>query len=293
MAEPQLSKAALLRTQKYKMTSRDYKRIQRLIKEVIGVDLNDHKKNMVYTRLHKRLKILGLNNFEDYIAHLRHSDDEMAEFVNAVTTNVTSFFRENHHFEHLAQTVVPELIERKLKAGSRQIKIWSAGCSTGQEPYSIAISLLEAIPNPSSWNIEITATDINTEVLAVAKTGVYDSASVDGVDFKILRQYFEKGIGTNEGKVRVRPNLKKLIHFKPLNLMESWHFKDRFDVIFCRNVLIYFDNKTQAKIVERYCDRLAERGVLYIGHSETLVDTHHLFQPEGKNTYRKTSQGAL
>ncbi len=270
-----------------KMSLKEFQTIQRLVKKEIGVDLKDTKRNMVFTRLHKRLKKIGISSFREYLDLLQHDSQEMVEMVNAVTTNVTSFFREPHHFTHLTNTVLKEVAQRQTGGRRKQLQIWSSGCSAGQEPYTIVMSLLLSGENLSDWDVSILATDINTQVLATAQRRVYPVEAIEGLDSSLLKRFFEKGVGHNQGYVRVQSQLGRWITFEQLNLMKPWPIKQKFDVIFCRNVLIYFDRKTQAEIVNGFYQHLKEEGVLYIGHSESLIDNQHHFASLGQNTYRK------
>ena len=249
-----------------------------------GILVPDDKFDMFYSRLSKRLRLLGFDNFKSYCTYLdQYPEHEFTEFINAVTTNLTSFFREPHHFEYLRKTVLPELV--KKKAGSRQIRVWSAGCSTGEEPYSLAITLLETLPE--NWNIRILATDIDTNVLMTATEGVYGIDRVQSLGEKHLKQWFLRGKGTNQHRTRVKPELQRLIKFKPLNLMEDWPMTKPFDFIFCRNVLIYFDRDTKERLIAKFADLLPIGGHLFIGHSESLHQLTRQFKLIGNTIYER------
>ncbi|GAB4278722.1 MAG: hypothetical protein Kow0065_24730 [Methylomicrobium sp.] len=230
------------------------------------------------------LRFHGLTRFSDYCRLLENdSGTEFTQFINAITTNLTSFFRENHHFEYLKNRVIPELLE--VKKSKRIIKAWSAGCSTGEEPYSLAMTLLENIPD--DWQVKILATDLDTQVLATAASGIYSFERVNGIAEQRLKRWFKKGKGKQSGKVKIKPELRNVITFKQLNLMQDWSFKTRFDVIFCRNVFIYFDKDTKMRLVSKYADVLEFPSHLFIGHSETLQHLTDRFESLGNTIYRK------
>ncbi len=262
----------------------DFRRVQKIIGEHAGINLSDAKKSLVYNRLTKRLRMFGMRAFSEYLDYVDdHVEEEFSHFVNAITTNLTFFFREEHHFDFLRDTDFPRLLERNRD--SRRIRIWSAGCSTGEEPYSIAITVKENIP--PGWDVKILATDLDYNVVAHGKAGVYDQKRVEGMSKSRLNKWFRKGSGENDGKVRVVDELRDLITFKQLNLMHEWPMKGPFDVIFCRNVMIYFNKETQSKLTERYANYLAEDGHLIIGHSESLFKVTERFNLIGKTIYQK------
>jgi len=267
----------------FPMSQKNFDQVKEVAYALTGIKLTDHKKNMIYSRLARRIRQRGLNSFDDY-CHLlnQQGNDEATEFVNAITTNLTSFFRENHHFEYLKNSVFPELI--KKNSASRRVRVWSAGCSTGEEPYSIAICLSEQMPI-GSWDIKVLATDLDTNVVAHAKRGVYQDDRIESIDEGRSRKWFLRD--ANGSEVRVKRSLQELITFKPLNLLERWPMKGPFDVIFCRNVVIYFDKETQKKLFNRYADMLAPGGYLFIGHSENLHKVCNRFESLGKTIYRK------
>jgi len=270
----------------YEYTERDFKLVQKLVADHTGINLTDAKKDLVYGRLSKRIRKLDLSSFQEYISYVEDDhESELINFINAITTNLTSFFRENHHFEYLRNTLIPELIARN--EDTRRIRIWSAGCSTGEEPYSIAITVLEALQNYSNWDVKILATDLDTNVVATAKAGIYKDERVTGIDKKKLKRWFLNGSGKNLGKVRVSSELQDIITFKQLNLMTQWPMKDKFDIIFCRNVVIYFDKPTQKVLFDRYANILRNNGTLIIGHSETLFKVSDRFKPIGNTIYEK------
>lgn len=269
----------------FRFSDDNFEQLRRIALEHTGIVLGENKRQMMYGRLARRIRQLGLGSFDEYCARLEQDpDSELGELINAITTNLTSFFRENHHFEHLAQTALPEAMTRN--AATRRLRIWSAGCSTGEEPYSIAMTLAESA-NLSGWDARILATDIDTNVVARADSGVYAAERVADMDPKRQRRWFDKGVGENAGKLRVRRELHDLIAFRALNLLGPWPMRGPFDIIFCRNVVIYFDKETQRKLFARYADILAPGGYLYIGHSETLFKICDRFESIGGTVYRK------
>jgi len=271
----------------FEFTDRDFNHLRKLVSTHAGISLSDHKRDLVYSRLSKRLRAHGLTRFRDYCTLLENdAGDELEQFTNAITTNLTSFFRENHHFEHLAQDVVPQLLERYRS--TRRLRIWSAGCSTGEEPYSLAITLREAIPDIDNRDIRILASDLDTNVVQTAAAGIYRAERIEGLDKQRTKRWFQRGKGEHAGKVKVSEDLRKLITFRQLNLMQGWPMSGLFDVIFCRNVVIYFDKPTQQILFDRYANIMQPDSHLFIGHSETLHNVTGRFALIGKTIYRKT-----
>ena len=268
-------------------TTEDFTAIARMLYDDAGIALSESKASLVYSRLAKRLRTLGIESFQDYCRLVAGSEgvSERQNMLAALTTNVTRFFREPHHFDHLKTKVLPELVARARARG--RVRIWSAGCSTGEEPYSIAMTLAESA-DLSGWDARILATDIDTSVVARAEAGVYAADRVQGMDPKRVKRWFEDGSGEHAGRLRVVRPLRERIAFRPLNLLGPWPLRGPFDVIFCRNVVIYFDKETQRKLFARYADILAPHGYLYIGHSETLFKISDRFRPVGGTIYRKT-----
>ena len=257
----------------------DFERVRSLIYEHAGIALNENKAELVYSRLTKRLRALSLSNFKSYLLLLAEPDlPEWEHFVNALTTNQTDFFREAHHFPILAAHV--------LQVSRRPVQLWSAASATGEEPYTMAMVLCEAFGTLGP-PAKILATDLDTGVLSKAREGVYDADRVSGIAPERLRQFFLKGKGAREGSVRVRSELRALVSFDQLNLRASeWSIHGPFDAIFCRNVLIYFDKPTQYQVLERLAERLTPDGLLFAGHSESLLHAADLFKPCGKTVYR-------
>ena len=261
----------------FDFTLKDFERVRKLIYLRAGISLSDSKQEMVYSRLARRLRATGITSFSAYLDELErdHDPEEWVAFTNALTTNLTSFFREEHHFPLLAEFAA------KLK---EPISVWCCASSTGEEPYSIAITLCDAFHklNPSA---KIIATDIDTNVLTTASNGVYSMDRLDKMAEARIKKYFLRGKGENDGQVRVRPELRQMIEFKQLNLLsDSWPISGSFDVIFCRNVMIYFDKPTQKKILQRFAPLLKPHGLLFVGHSENFsyLDT---FRLRGKTVY--------
>lgn len=260
-------------------TTADFHRIKTLIYQRAGISLNDGKHAMVYSRISRRLRETGHSDFKTYLDDLeRHSGAEWQEFINALTTNLTSFFREQHHFQDLAQRV--------RAAPTKPWRVWCSAASTGEEPYSIVMTLVEAL-GPSG-QYQVMASDIDTKVLATAQRGVYALDGIKGLSQAQLRQYFLRGRGAQAGKARVRPEWQKHLGFLQLNLMhDDWPFREPFDVVFCRNVMIYFDAPTQRRVLERIHRVMRPDGVLYVGHAENFSESRDLFVLRGKTVYEK------
>ena len=270
----------------FEFSRKDFEYIRDIIGERTGIVLSEHKLDLVYGRLSRRLRQLNLRSFTDYLEIIKGGDDkELVEFTNALTTNLTSFFREPHHFEYLKSTGIPALIRNRP---DKRLRIWSAGCSTGEEPYTIAMTVNEAIPNMSGWDVRILATDLDSNVVNKGKSGIYSLDRVNGISDQRLKRWFRKGRGDeHQGKVMVSPAIKDLITFKTLNLMQPWPMAGPMDVIFCRNVVIYFSKDTQRKLFNRYADILADDGYLIVGHSESLHKVSDRFKLIGKTIYKK------
>jgi chemotaxis protein methyltransferase CheR len=264
------------------MTARDFERVQKMIHSRAGISLNETKRNMVYSRLSKRVREHELTNFSDYLDLLENDEgDEWQGFVNALTTNLTSFFRESHHFDMLAEHLASQ-------PPGKPTMLWSAASSTGEEPYSIAITAA----GMRAPGVRILATDIDTLVLETGRRGVYRDEHVEKLDPKIVHRWFQRGTGSNAGKVRVRSELREMVSFRQLNLLASvWPVRDKFAAIFCRNVFIYFDKPTQRAVLERIAARLEPEGMLFIGHSENLMWARDLFEPCGRTAYRLARSG--
>lgn len=274
------------REREFHFTDKEFKFISKLVGERTGIVLSDAKQQMVYGRLSRRLRQLKLTKFSDYCDMLTSGhENELIEFTNAITTNLTAFFRENHHFEFLKNTVLPELI--KKNAHTKRLRIWSAGCSSGEEPYSIAMCVREAIPKASGWDVKILATDLDSNMVQRGKNGIYTTERVEGLSDARMKKWVKRGKGENDDKVRMSDDLRDLITFKELNLMEGWPIKGPFDFMFCRNVVIYFNKDTQRELFARYADLLAPDAHLFIGHSESLNKVTDRFELLGKTIYKK------
>jgi len=267
----------------------EFRFIASLVYDRSGIVLAAHKKDMVYTRLARRLRALRLPSFRDYCALIQgdRGAEETTFLINAITTNLTRFFREGHHFDHLKQTVLRELAEHPSQ--SRRLRIWSAGCSSGEEPYSIAVSLADGLPRLAQWDARILATDLDTSMVEKARAGIYPAAALTGVSDQILARHFEHQRGAEDLPRRVSEALRRLITFKQLNLLGPWPMKGPFDAIFCRNVMIYFDAPTKTELVRRYAELLKPNGWLYIGHSESLLDGQSRFRLKGRTIYQKVA----
>ncbi len=262
-------------------TDRDFKDIANLVYNACGIVLGDHKREMVYSRLARRIRALKLNDFKAYLAYLdTHKDQEFDAFINAITTNLTSFFREVHHFEFIKSELIPNLI--KANKDTKRVRIWSAGCSTGEEPYSLAMTLNNAFP--SNWDVKILATDLDSNVLEKAQKGVYTAANVNGLDATHLKRWFLK---SKDGEhYKVKDKLRERISFKRLNLLQDWPMKGPFDLILCRNVVIYFDKETKDHLFKRYANILSDYGYLFLGHSESMGKEHSNYKNLGKTMYQ-------
>ncbi|WP_251978483.1 CheR family methyltransferase [Salinicola avicenniae] len=263
-------------------TSRDFERIRDLIYRRAGIVMADNKREMVYSRLAKRLRLHGMTRFADYLALLEAKSDseEWESFTNALTTNLTAFFREAHHFPMLA-----EEIRRRGPA----IKIWCAGASTGEEPYSLAMTVAETLGAAAS-QVKILATDIDTDALSTARQGIYSLESVEKMGEARCRRFFQRGSGARSGKARVRPEIATMIDFRPLNLCApSWALNGPFDVIFCRNVMIYFNKDTQTQILQKFASQLKADGLLFAGHSENFSFMNQTFRLRGQTVYALAS----
>ena len=263
-------------------TRQDFNQLCKLVNQHTGIQLAAGKEDMLYGRLSRRIRKLGLPSFKAYIQLLKKDEqsDEFGEFVNAVTTNLTSFFRENHHFDYLKQTALPELMKRN--SDTKRIRIWSAGCSTGEEPYSIAMTVAETMP--PGWDVKILATDLDTDVLQHGETGIYDESRIEGLSKATVKRWFVRN-KQQPSKVRVQPELQRLIYFKQLNLLQQWPMKGPIDIIFCRNVIIYFDMPTKQTLMERYAKMLVDNGHLFLGHSEAMNHMSDRYTLAGKSVY--------
>jgi chemotaxis protein methyltransferase CheR len=267
------------------ITEAQFEEISELVKRLAGINLHEGKKELVKARLAKRTRQLRLNNLEDYIAYVRNDSTgrEIICMLDALSTNLTYFFREPQHFSYLCEQILPKL----RASGTRRLRVWSAGCSSGEEPYSIAMLLREHLPDLDKWDARILATDLSTRVLGIASRGEYGEERFKDTPKQYVHKYFDVVQSKPARIYRATEKLRGLIHFARLNLMESWPMKGPFDVIFCRNVMIYFDKPTQNRLVNRYYDLLADGGMLFLGHSESLTGTQHRFRYVQPATYAR------
>lgn len=261
----------------------DFHFLARLANQRTGIVINDKRKDMVYGRLVRRLRALGLGSFSEYCELLKREEgrEEINQLVNAITTNLTSFFREAHHFKHLQESVLQPLIDQK---GPRRLRIWSAGCSSGMEAYSIAMVLRATLPDMDKWDVRILATDIDSHMLNVAGEAIYPHS-----EYEHIPEAYRCFVHTNRAasRLRVCQDVRNLVTFRQLNLLDGWPMQGPFDLIFCRNVVIYFDKLTKQKLFSRYADILKPDGWLYIGHSENLNGITDRFRPKGRTIYQK------
>ncbi|HIB83669.1 MAG TPA: chemotaxis protein CheR [Chromatiaceae bacterium] len=288
MLDQQTKHTAQTQSREFDYTWEHFESLRKISNEHSGIVVTDDKFDMFYSRLSKRLRALNLTGFSEYCALLeKNTGGEFTQFINAVTTNLTSFFREMHHFDYVRAQLIPDLLRQRQD--SEKIRIWSSGCSTGEEPYSIAMTVYEAAHSEISagWDIRVLATDIDSDVLAKAESGVYTEDRVDRLNPVVTKRWFKSGTGENEGMVRVDQSLRDMISFKQLNLMKEWPMKGPLDAIFCRNVIIYFDQETKLKLVNRYADMLEVGGILVLGHSESLYQLTDRFELIGNTVYRR------
>ncbi|HEY3333093.1 MAG TPA: protein-glutamate O-methyltransferase CheR [Capsulimonadaceae bacterium] len=280
----------------FKLGDKEFGLLRQLVYELTGISLADGKRTMLESRLVRRLRVLGLDDFTAYYKLLRDQMPQGAEIramINAVTTNKTEFFREKHHFDFVADQILP-LIRTAASSGHgpRRLRVWHAGCSTGQEPYSLSMVILDTLINSGTWDIKLLASDIDTNVLQIAQEGVYKEDEVASVPPELLKRHFMRGRGANEGMYQVKDAAKQLIKFRHINLLEEpWPISPsvQFDIIFCRNVVIYFDKQTQRRLFQRYYDKLKPGGHLFIGHSETLHGISDSFDLLGGTIYQKSA----
>jgi chemotaxis protein methyltransferase CheR len=274
------------RVREFVFGNEDFEALRRLVKELTGINLSDQKRELVYGRLARRLRALHLRTFAEY-RDLLASDGgrEIVELCNAITTNLTSFFREAHHFDHLRE----QLLQARAadRHGSRRVRIWSAGCSSGEEAYSLAMTVVEAIPDLRSWDIRILATDLDSDVLARAQRGVYPAERVRTLSPQRLARFFVERRGRDGPSYEVTPELAALITFRQLNLMHHLPMKGPLDAIFCRNVVIYFDKDTQRELFARIAYLQRPGDLLFLGHSESLFKVSESYTPIGKTVYRR------
>ncbi len=268
----------------FEFTAADFERVRKLLHEHAGIALSAAKQDMVYSRLARRVRVCGDRSFAQYLARLERKDArEWEAFINSLTTNLTSFFREAHHFESLSRHL-------KSIAEKRTIKIWCNAASTGEEPYSIAMTAVEAFNSPTP-PVSIIASDLDTQVLAQAERGIYPAERVAKLAPEQVSRHFLKGNGVPEGSLQAKPELRRLITFRRINLLEAgWPVQGPLDAIFCRNVMIYFDKKTQYDVLKRFVPLLREDGLLFAGHSESFLHATDLFRSLGRTIYERADR---
>jgi len=263
----------------FQFTKRDFDRICKLIYDHAGISLSDSKQELVYSRLSRRLRATGLSNFNEYLALLESNDEaEWEEFANSLTTNLTSFFREAHHFPVLAAHL-------RAVRGKHPITLWCSAASSGEEPYTMAMTVLDTLGRDAS-QVSIVATDLDTKVLATAKAGVYPEERISKLPEDVVKRFFQRGTGEQAGMVRVRQELRDMVTFRQLNLLDNnWSLRAPLDAIFCRNVMIYFDKPTQLAILKKFAPLLRSDGLLFAGHSESFHHADEYFKLRGKTVY--------
>jgi len=264
----------------------EFEFIRYVVGENAGIVLGPNKRQLVQGRLGRRLRELGLPSYAAYCDYVRESGpEELVGLINALTTNVTAFFRENHHFEALASYMLPQAMQRN--AATRRIRLWSAGCSTGEEAYCLAMVAAEAMQMPSRWDLRILATDVDSNVIEAAQGGIYPLDRVAAVPQARLGRFFYKGGGAQAGRAMLKQAVSELVSFRVLNLLHEWPMRGQFDIVFCRNVMIYFDQQTRERLVRRFSELLVPGGYLCIGHSESIHHGTAPFQLVGKTIYRR------
>ena len=262
----------------FAFVSDDFTAVRKRLKDIAGINLADSKDSMVYSRLSRRIRHLGLSSFAEYLRFVDKTQSEHQEFVNALTTNLTSFFREQHHFDELKSYIAGQ--------NNRPITIWCAASSTGEEPYSLAITAAEALGRFDP-NVSIIASDIDSNVLETASKGIYKIEQLDSFDKSIKKRYFLRGKGAQSGLVKIVPELRKMIEFKRINLMDStWQLPKNIDIVFCRNVMIYFDKATQLDILNKIVRHMAPKSLYFAGHSENFGHVNSILKPLGKTIYQ-------
>ncbi len=267
----------------FPLTTKNFEFIKRIAYEKTGIKLSDHKRNMIYSRLARRLRELRLPDFDTYCDMLLiEGNPELGRFINAITTNLTAFFREGHHFEFIRTNLAADL-RKKVMTGQR-IRVWSCACSTGEEPYSIAMTLKALLPGNKA-DLKILATDLDTNVVKKGRDGIYAKDRIAGLDPALCKRWFLQN--HSNGTVRVKDEIREMITFNPLNLLHDWPMKGPFDFIFCRNVVIYFDKETQKKLFDKIAGMLTPNGYLFIGHSENLNGVSTRFKGLGRTIYQR------
>ena len=267
----------------------EFQQFSRYVQETCGINLHEGKKALLKARLGKILRGRNFRSFKEYYDHVINdrSGNELTILLNSISTNLTYFFREPQHFDFLRTEILPELLGRNGVSKNVTLRFWSAGCSTGEEAYSIAISASQFLNHAKDAQIKILATDISTRVLTKAENGVYDKEKIDKIPYELRRAYFQKGDNRWRGYVRVKKEIRDLISFQRLNFMEKFQFREPFDVIFCRNVMIYFETATKEILIEKFYRNLSEGGYLLIGHAESLMGINHNFTYIKPSVFKK------
>jgi len=267
----------------------EFQKFSRYVYDMCGINLHQGKKELLKARLGKILRQRDFRSFREYYDQVVNdrSGHELILLLDSISTNLTYFFREPEHFEFLRTKALPEIMDREASSRNNNIRFWSAGCSSGEEAYSIAIAVGEALGNTKKWRIKILATDLSTKVLAKASAGIYDEEKISTLPYELKRRYFQKGGNKWKGYLRLKKEIREKIDFQRLNFMEEFHFKKLFDVIFCRNVMIYFDNPTRKALVGKFYQNLSNGGYLFIGHAESLTGIKHHLKYVQPSVYRK------
>jgi chemotaxis protein methyltransferase CheR len=277
----------MMRLREFEFSHEDFEALRQLVKQITGINLSDQKRELVYGRLARRLRVLQLQSFAQYRDMLaRDGGREIVQFCNALTTNLTSFFREPHHFDYLREQVLAPLLN---SSASRRLRIWSAGCSTGEEPYSIAMTILETLPDLRRWDVRILATDLDSDVLERGRRGLYTEDRLKHLTLQRRARFFRECREREAPCHEVTPELKSLITFKQLNLMHALPMRGPLDAIFCRNVVIYFDKDTQRDLFARVAQLQQPGNLLFLGHSESLFKVSEQYSLIGKTVYRRAA----
>jgi chemotaxis protein methyltransferase CheR len=281
--------------QEIEVSDREFRLFRELVAAQTGIALNEHKRHLLHARLGKRLRTLGLDSFTAYHDYLTHHDptgQEMGRFINAITTNKTDFFREPHHFRYLEEQWGPARRALAARTGDRTVRFWSAACSSGEEPYTLAMVLNETLRTEPGWDVKILASDLDTDILAQAEAGIFPIERTQVIPPPLLRRYFLRGVGNRAGFVKVHREIHALITFRRINFNDpAWPIQNQFDGIFCRNVLIYFNRDTQRRILERLLLFLKPTGVLFLGHSESIFGLVDGLQHLGNTIYTRVGAG--
>ncbi len=280
----------MLTLQDVVLGEKEFRQISDLVYEHCGINLHDGKKELVRSRLAKRLHKGRFTSFSSYIKHVLEdpTGKEFSILIDSLSTNLTKFFREERHFEYIRAQLLPRLVKAKESRRQFRIRGWSAGCSSGEEPYSIALTLLDALGGKGCWDIKLLATDVSTRILERAQAGVYDKDRIDPIPLPLRSKYFMSRREGNKERYEVGPAMREMVIFRYLNLMKDWPIKGPLDFIFCRNVMIYFDKPTQARLIRRFYDLLGSGGVLFTGHSESLTGIEHAFKYVQPTIYLKS-----